>query len=119
MWLLSELFFQIGNSKIQRQENAVELDTTNGEWVYNETIRDYDFIEKPISEMPKWVSVVSFDEEYIIIIDDEPFEEVEPIVTINCADLAEVRTVIKVLKAVYSSKGNVHIEILLSDYAID
>ncbi|WP_042221752.1 hypothetical protein [Oceanobacillus manasiensis] len=114
MSLFCELFYLIGHSEIKRKENAVKLDTTNGEWVYNDLKRDYEYIEEPISEIPKWVSVVYFEEEYIIIIGEEPFEEVEPIVTISCEDSAEVRTVIKVLKAVYSSKGNVNIKSLLS-----
>lgn len=68
-----------------------------------------------ISRSSYWVSVVYFEEEYIIIFDDEPFSERPTVVTIDCNNLAEIRTVIRVLKAVYSPNGSVHVESLLSD----
>lgn len=62
-----------------------------------------------------WVSVVYFEKEYIIIIDEEPFEEVTPIMTIDCQNLKEIQTTIKVLQAVYEKEGNVHVESLISE----
>lgn len=54
MRLLSELFYQLGHLIIQRRENSVEIDTTYGEWIYDESIREYVWVEneKPFPDDP-------------------------------------------------------------------
>lgn len=103
MRLLREILYRLGAFEIKRRERRVDVEPRVGEWLYDESIRDYTWVEIKQLKNLYDISVLENEDEYILCVDKEPKEGA--IDTYHCQDLREVQIALELYRKGYETQG--------------